>query len=900
MEIKELNIYRGRNIYCHKPAIKLLLDAGCLINIPTKDMEGFNDKLLKLFPGLKKHCCSLGYEGGFVTRLREGTYLPHVTEHLILELQSIAGYDVYFGKTRWAEEPSIYAIVYEFMNEQVGIACGRAAVGIVAGLARRETVPVKGLVENIKKLARETALGPSTKAIYDAARKRRIPVKRLGDESLLQLSYGKHLRLIQASLPDGTSCIAADIAKNKDLTKQMLESLGIPVPEGGMVYSEEGAVDLADSLGYPVVLKPFDGNQGRGVITNIGNEKQLRTAYRAALKHGAVLMVERFIQGKDFRVLVVGDKVSAVAERKPPCVVGDGTHSIKELVSRENKNAERGMGHEKPLTKIHLDHVAKQFLERMELSENDIPQPGEAIRLRENGNLSTGGTARDCTEEIHPVNRAMAVQAAKMIGLEIAGIDIVMDDISRPLTRKNGAIVEVNAGPGLRMHLFPTSGRSQDVGRDIINFLYPEGADVTIPIVSVTGTNGKTTVTRLIKHVLTLTGKTVGMTCTCGTYIGEKCISQGDNTGPTGAQLVLSNREVEAAVLETARGGIVRRGLGYDLADVGVVVNITDDHRGQDGINTLEELAFVKSLVVEAIKPGGYGVLNADDPMTGYLAGRVRKKIIYFSQTAGNTLIESHIKNGGRAVAVEDQIIYLYKDGIKIPVIPLKEIPITFGGIARCNIENSLAVTAALCAFNISESIIAMGLMSFRPDAEVNPGRFNIFDLGDCRVMLDYGHNTGGYHSVFQLIRNMGAERLVGIIGMPGDRLDENIKEAGKISGGVFSQIYIREDHDLRGRQPGEVARILYEGVIEGGGRPDQVKMIPAEEEALVTAVHHASPGDLIVLFYEEFEPVYALVRELMEKRTGEKIELMEPFDFISPVPSMPEPHDHYLSASLT
>ncbi|MEL7564508.1 MAG: cyanophycin synthetase [Dehalobacterium sp.] len=880
MEIKELNIYQGE-----------------LSDTPTKDIAGFNEELLRLFPGLKKHCCSLGHEGGFVARLREGTYLCHVTEHLILELQCITGFDVSFGKTRLAEAPSKYSIIFEFINEQIGVECGRAAVQIITGLAQQESVPVKAIIEKIKRLAVNTALGPSTKAIYEAAKKRHIPVKRLGSESLLQLSYGKYLRLIQASLPDGTSCLATDIAQNKDLTKKMLSGYGIPVPMGGIVYSEDSAVVLADALGYPVVLKPFDGNQGRGVSINISNENQLRIAYHSALKHGDAIIVEQFIKGNDYRVLVVGDKVSAVAERKPPFIVGDGIHSIKELVAKENRCGIRGGGHEKPLTKITLDDVAKCLLKRKGLTKNYIPQIGEVIYLRENGNLSTGGTARDCTGEIHPLNQEIAVQAATIIGLEIAGIDMVMDDISKPLTGENGAVVEVNAGPGLRMHIFPTIGQSRDVGMDIINFLYPPSLESSIPIVSVTGTNGKTTVTRLIKHILSLTGKTVGMTCTCGTYIGEKCISQGDNTGPASAQLVLSNREVEVAVLETARGGIVKKGLGYDLADVGVIVNVSDDHRGQDGIDSIEELAFVKSLVIEAIKPDGYGVLNADDPMTPYFAERARRKIVYFSQNSGNSLIENHVRKGGLAVGVYNQMLFIYKDGAKVPLININEISITFGGMARCNIENSLAAVAALSALKIPENIIAMGLMSFKPDVETNPGRFNIFDLGDCKVMLDYGHNISGYNSVFQLIRDLGAERLVGIIGMPGDRLDENIRDVGKMSGGVFSQIYIREDHDLRGRKPGEAANLLYQGVIEGGGNPENIEIILSEGEALSTAVKNASPGDFIVLFYEKFDQVFELIQKLIKEKNVRRQEPIRTFDFI---PINTKNRENYISAHQT
>ncbi|MCR6546300.1 cyanophycin synthetase [Dehalobacterium formicoaceticum] len=900
MDIKEQHIYRGRNIYCHKPVIKLLVDAGALSDIPTKDLSGFNEQLLSNFPGLKKHYCSLGYEGGFVTRLKEGTYVCHVAEHLTLELQSMAGFDVYFGKTRWAENPSLYHIIYEYMDEEIGLACGYAAVEIISCLAHNESVSTKAQLEKIKRLAAETALGPSTKAIYQAAEKRKIPVRRLGHESLLQLSYGNKMRLIQASLPDGTSCLATDIAKNKDLTKQMLGAYGIPVPEGRIVYDEEEALATGKALGYPLALKPFDGNQGRGVSLNIRDENQLRSAYRAAAKYSTALIVERFISGNDFRVLVVGDRVVAASERKPPFVTGDGIHSIKELVHRENRNVQRGVGHEKPLTKIKLDHVAKHFLHKNGLSENDIPGKSEVIALRENGNISTGGTARDCTAEVHPVNQEIAVRAAKIIGLEIAGIDFVMADIARPLQEGKGAIVEVNAGPGLRMHLFPTFGSSRDVGQEIIDFLYPQGEDVTIPIISVTGTNGKTTVTRLLKHVLSLTGKRVGMTCTQGTYIGGKCISMGDNTGPMSAQLVLSNREVEAAVLETARGGIVRRGLGYDLADVGVIINVSDDHRGQDGIDTLEDLAFAKSLVIEAIKPGGCAVLNADDPMTPYFAKRIHGKIIYFSQNHDNDLIKNHVQKGGQAVMVMDQMIVLDQDGKKIPLISVPEIPITFGGSSKCNIENALAAVSALYALNISEHIIAMGLRSFHPDVNTNPGRFNLFDLGDCKVMLDYGHNISAYEAVGQLIPYIGTERAVGIIGMPGDRMDENIIEAGKIAGRVFSKIYIREDRDLRQRAPGEVAHLLYQGIMEGGGDEGEISVVPSETESLQIAVEEALPGDLIVLFYENFQHVFDILQKLIEKRSDMSEDFMPDKSRINEINFIPpqlEQGNPYLSA---
>lgn len=862
MKIISMSNYRGRNIFSHKPVIKMIVDLGDLTETSTKELRAFNERLLKYFPGLRTHYCSPGYEGGFVQRLQEGTLVSHVTEHLALELQCIVGYDVYFGKTRVVEEPSTYCIVYEYINERCAMECGYAAVEIVLSLARNEIVRIDEILNRLHRLSLETDLGPSTQAIYNEAMRRHIPVRRLGEDSLLQLGYGKHMRFIEASLPGTTSSIAVDLAKNKQLAKELLREHQIPVPEGGVADSEDAAVLLANHIGYPIVIKPMDGNQGKGVTANIQDETLLRRAYRLASYYTKRVIVERYIQGKDYRILVVGDQVSAVAERKAPYVVGDGIHSIMELLAEENKNPDRGVGHEKPLTSIYLDSVAKEYLFRSGFEVDDIPKAGEIVYIRENGNLSTGGSARDCTLEIHPLNKAMAVKAAKVIGLEVAGIDLVMDDISQLLTPQNGAIIEVNAAPGLRMHLYPTEGQGRNVAADILDYIYPQGTSSSIPVISVTGTNGKTTVTRMIRHVLSLTGKKVGMTCSSGTYIGEDCISEGDNTGPVSAQSILYNGDVELAVLETARGGIVRKGLGYDLADVGVIVNISDDHLGLDGIDTIEDMAFVKSLVVEAIKPGGYAVLNADDSMTGHIARRVECNLVFFSQNRMNSLLERHICQGGMAVVLENDFIYLYQNKSKLVVMKVSDIPITFNGKAICNIENSLAAAASLFALGISDQMIRMGLSTFKPDPIANAGRFNLFNIGYFRVLLDYGHNLSGYQSVLQFVKNLNAQRLVGVIGMPGDRIDKAIFEVGHVSGQVFSKIYIKEDSDLRGRKPGEVAGILYHGAVSGGAKRDSIEIIPSEKDALETAIINASPGDLIVMFYEKFDPVYELVQE--------------------------------------
>lgn len=862
MEVVSICSYSGRNIYSHKPVVKMIVDLGDLAEKTTNEIEGFNDKLLSLFPGLYTHHCSVGYSGGFVERLTEGTLLSHVTEHLALELQCIIGYDVYFGKTRVIEEPYLYGIVYEYINTCCAKEFGYAAAEIISALASKQTAPVSDLLDRLYQIAYDTDLGPSTQAIFDEARRRNIPVRRLGNNSLLQLGYGCQARFIQASLPDATSTIAVDLAKNKQLAKELLREQRIPVPDGGVAETEDAAVVIAEQLHYPVVVKPFDANQGRGVTAAIGDEKQLRSAFHLARLYTERVIIEKYIKGRDYRILVVGDQVVAVAERKPPTIVGDGVHTIAELVDQENQNSNRGDGHAKPLTKIHLDEITTEYLARAEYRISDVPPCGEIIRLRENGNLSTGGSARDCTAEIHPRNKEIAVKAAKIIGLEVAGIDIVIDNISRLLTTKNGAIIEINAAPGLRMHLEPAQGTGKNVAAAILDHMYPTGTNPSIPIVSITGTNGKTTVTRLIRHVLMLAGKKAGMTCSTGTYIGDECISQGDNTGPVSAQSILYDTDVEFAVLETARGGIVRKGLGYDLADVGVIVNVSDDHLGMDGINTIEDLAFVKALVVEAVKPDGYAVLNADDGMTDTIIPKVSCNMILFSQNHNNLKVRSHINQGKPAVIVESGEICIYNRNRRTAVIGVDEIPITFDGKAVCNIENSLAATAGLFALGIGEHTIRLGLMSFKPDPVANAGRFNLFDLGDFRVLLDYGHNLSGYQCVSQFVKSMHAKRLVGVIGMPGDRRDSSILEVGKISGQVFSKIYIKEDKDLRGREPGETSAILREGVLSADVDPDNIEIIFSEIDALQNAIDHARDGDLIVMFYEDFESAYNLILE--------------------------------------
>ncbi len=873
VHLLSIQSFTGKNVYSHKPAIKMIIDIDEHNNIETKDINGFNEKLLKYFPKIALHYCSLGYEGGFGERLAEGTFIGHVIEHLSIELQSMMGYEVHFGKTRVIRDTSVYYLVFEYKNEKTAFECGRAAFKIAQSFASGEAINIEEIINRIRKITIETELGPSTKAILEEAQKRSIPVSRVGNGSMLRLGHGKYSRLIQASLTDFPSCISVDSAGNKYYTKQILRENNLPVPYGDTVYSLEGAIDIADEIGFPLVVKPLDGNQGKGVTINVRNNEQLVVAYNEAVKYGKEVLIERYIKGKDYRILVIGGKVCAVAERRPPCVVGDGLRTVKELIEVVNSNPLRGIDHEKPLTMVKLDEIARQVLSKQGIDENHVPPVRDIVYLRENGNLSTGGTARECMSEIHPYNSNLAVKAAKVAGLDIAGIDLVIDDIGVPANKGNGAIIEINAAPGLRMHLNPTEGEPINVAENIIDMMFPDGQPSTIPIVSITGTNGKTTTTRLVRHTLSLMGKKVGMTSTSGIYIGNECIVKGDNTGPVSAKMVLGNKEIDAAVLETARGGIVKRGLGYDTADVGVIVNISDDHLGLDGIETLEDLAFVKSLIIEAVKPGGYAVLNADDKMVGYFLKRVVSKTILFGDSQENPLIAEHIRTGEKAVFIESNAIVIFNGVDKIKVIDIDDIPITYKGLVDCNIENSLAAVASLHGLNIPAEIIRTGLQTFKPDLILNPGRFNIFDMGTFKVMLDYGHNTAGYNAVIKFAKKMNPDRLIGVIGVPGDRQDRSIKEIGQICSKDFSKIYIKEDMDLRGRKQGEVANIIYNSLVENYYNIEDIKIIHSELKALESAILDAQPNDMIIMLYEQFEPAVELVNRISKEIEQSSVE---------------------------
>jgi len=862
MHILEIKAIEGKNIYCLRPVIRMKLDLSPYTGKTTRELGEFNQRLLACLPGLEEHFCSRGYRGGFVERLNEGTLLGHVVEHVALELQALAGHDVIYGKTVNAGLADVYYVITEYQAKEGAIAANRWAVELVRRVLDGQTADVQEMVNQITSITLKTELGPSTRAIARAAQARGIPVMRLGEGSILQLGYGKYQKKVEATITGNTSCLGVDIACNKALTKELLGEMGIPVPPGGVARTEEEAVNLAVNIGYPVVVKPLNGNQGRGVSLNLGQPAEVKKAFHLARELSEKVIVEKYISGRHYRLTVVGERVVAAAERIPAFVTGDGIHTISQLIAMVNQDPLRGEEHEKPLTKIKVDPVVIITLAKNGFSLEDIPPAGRQVFLRENANLSTGGVAVDVTDHVHPINAQLALRAVKLVGLDVAGVDLVTDDLSRPIDGTNGALIEVNAAPGIRMHHYPGRGQSRNVGKAIVDLLFPPQASYRIPIVSVTGTNGKTTTTRMINHILTLQGKLVGMTTTDGIYINNQRVVNGDCTGPNSAKAVLRDPTIEVAVLETARGGILRAGLGYDYSDVGIIINISKDHLGQGSIDTLEDLAMVKALVGEAVHQQGTVVLNADDALVSSLIKRFKSRILFFSKNADNITIRRYLGAGGQAVFIRNGTMFWAHGNLSQKIVAIKSIPATLGGIARHNIENALAAAAGAIALGVPLEEVREGLLSFVCNQQMNPGRLNVMEVAGINVILDYAHNTDGYEAITSMLRKLKTGCLIGVIGMPGDRRDEDILEAGKIAGWGFNRIYIKEDRDLRDRAPGEVAALLRKGAINSGAKPENVIVVLDEGEAIKKALASAGSGETVVIFYEKIAVALQAIEE--------------------------------------
>lgn len=862
MRVTELLIFEGRNVFCHRPTARVTIELEELGDKESREFTHFNALLLKTLPGLAEHSCS-GRHGGFVTRLEKGTYFGHIVEHVILELQMLLGFNKSFGKTRYAGKPGCYQVVFEYGLAPLVQPLVELAIRVVEGLLNEQNEQNITIAESLDELRRrkaEAELGPSAMAIVAAAKQRGISVRRLGQDSLIQLGTGKYLRRVQATVGPHTSCIAADIACDKSMTKLLLSKAGIPVPFGLTVSNPTEAVEAWCLVGRPVAIKPSDGNQGKGVSLNLDSPAEVEAAFELALRFGSKVIVEEYIEGKHYRLLVVGDQLVAAAERIPAHVIGDGAHTIQELVAIANCNPLRGDKHEKPLTRMQLDDLSGTVLKKQGQNPESVPQEGLLVYLRDSANLSTGGTAIDVTDDVHPSIRSLAVRVARIIGLDIAGIDMVLQDIAEPIA--SGAVIEVNAAPGIRMHLYPSEGKARNVASAIVDMIYPPGHPSEIPVIAITGTNGKTTTSRLIAACLRRRYAHVGMTTSAGIYVDEQMVVSGDTTGPWSANVVLADPLVEAAVLEVARGGIIRGGLGYDLADVTVVTNISADHLGQDGVEDLEDLAHVKGLVTEAVRDNGYVVINAADPWCCRLGAQSRRSLVLFS-SENNDAIMQHLASGGRAVyAQENELVFA--EGLDvIKRISITEIPLTFGGVAKHNIENCSAASAAVWALNIDPTDIEFALKHFMPDLKSNPGRQNLITVAGVNVMIDYGHNVAGIKAVGALANKLCKGQVIGVLCAPGDRTDEAIRALGASAAEFFKMAFVKEDKDLRGRQPGEAANLIKEGLLTGGMASDKVVVALDEKSALLQALSLSSREDLLVVLYESLEHTLGLLAAL-------------------------------------
>jgi cyanophycin synthetase len=869
VEILDSRIYRGPNLWARVPAILLNVDIGELEDRPSNVIEGFNDDLIALIPTLYEHHCSLGRPGGFIERLREGTWMGHVIEHVALELQSLAGSDGTRGLTRSTDTRGVYNVIYQYQQPDIGMAAGRMAIRLVNALVYRNDMEFnyQAELERLIRLAERLAYGPSTKALVDEAERRNIPVIRLDPRrSLVQLGHGVYQKRIWATVTSSTSNIAVDLASDKRLTNQLLQGVGIPVPRSIMVDTEDEAIEAAHRIGFPVVLKPLDGNHGRGVGINLQSDDEVCDAFAEAYaeSRNGTIVVESFIGGRDYRLLIVGRKLVACAERVPAHVIGDGVRTIRELVDITNADPRRGIGHEKVLTRITIDDGVEELLAKSGMSLQTIPAAGQQVFLHLTGNMSTGGISIDRTDEIHPDNVEIAEQAAQVIGLDVAGIDMIVDDITRPVKDQGGAICEVNAGPGFRMHTHPTEGISRDVARPVIELLFPRGTPSRIPIVAVTGTNGKTTTCRMVAHILKMAGRRVGLTTTDGIYVDGTQILQGDMSGPQSAQMVLQNPTVEHAVLETARGGILRAGLGFDRCDVAVVTNVTADHLGLAGVNSLRDLARVKAVVPAATFRDGYVVLNADDPWCVEMESRSRGEVIYFTVNEDNEKVREHLRARGKAVILRQtssgEVIYIAEGKRETALLDVRHIPATFEGRARVNVKNALAAVAAAYGCNVGNEAIRTGLRSFSTSFYQTPGRLNMLEAGGFRVLVDYCHNVSGMEELTDFVHRMKPTKAIAMIAMPGDRRNEDIARFGEIASGAFDQVVIREDTNRRGREKGEVANLLRQVLIENGLADDRVDIVLDEIAAVNAVLDLAEPDDLVVLLADKPAAVWEAV----------------------------------------
>ena len=847
MQVSRIRALRGPNLWSRHTAVEAIVSC----NAADTLVAGLEQQLRRTFPAI----------GLIRASSPEQTLcLAHALEKITLALQVQAGCPVTFSRTTPTQEEGTYQVTVQYSEEAVGRRALALAQDLCQAAQNGSAFDVEAALAELRELDEDERLGPSTGCIVDAAVARGIPFKRMTRGSMVQLGWGSRQRRIQAAETDTTSAIAESIAQDKDLTKAVLHAAGVPVPLGRPVENLEEAWRFAQEIGLPVVVKPLDGNQGKGVTVNNVDREHFGIAYNAANKYGQVL-VEKFLPGQDFRLLVVGDKLVAAARREPPLVVGDGVHTVRQLVEQVNADPRRGEGHATSLTKIRFDDIAVARLKVQGLEPESVPEKGQRVILRNNANLSTGGTATDVTDEVHPEVAARAVAAARMVGLDICGVDVVCESMQRPLEEQSGGIVEVNAAPGLRMHLTPSYGKGRDVGQAVIDHMFPPGNDGRVPVIAVTGTNGKTTTVRLTAHLLKANGLRVGMTNTDGVYVNDRQTDSGDCSGPRSARNVLSHPEVDAAVFETARGGLLREGLAFDRCQVAVVTNMgAGDHLGLNYITTLEDLSVLKRVIVLNVQPDGMAVLNAADPAVAAMGPHCPGDVTFFALDAHHPVLATHRAQGKRVVYVENGSIVAQK-GKQVVRIPLSQVPLTRNGQIGFQTENVLAAVGAAWAVNTPWDAIAQGLSTFISDVQGVPGRFNVFDYKGATLIADYGHNPDAMQALVQAVDNMPAGKRVVVISGAGDRRDEDIRDQTRILGAAFDEVLLYQDACQRGRADGEVVALLQEG-LQGAMRTKHVESIQGEFNAIDTALSRLSKGDLCLILIDQVEEALAHIRQ--------------------------------------
>jgi len=873
MRVLDIKVMKGPNYWSirrHK-LIQMRLDLEDMEQKPSNQIPGFPERLEKMFPSMYEHRCSVGAPGGFFERVKEGTWMGHVIEHIALEIQSLAGMMCGFGRTRETSKPGVYNVVFSYMEEKAGQFAARSAVRIAEALIAGHDYDLAADIQQLREIREDERLGPSTGCIVDEAVSRGIPYIRLNKHSLVQLGYGVNQRRIRATIASSTGSIAVDIACDKEETKNLLGAAEIAVPKGRIVYTEEGLKDAIVSVGYPMVTKPVDGNHGKGATTNIRDWEGAVIGLHAAKKYGRGVIVERFITGQDHRVLVINYKFVAAAIRKPAAVKGDGKSTIQELIDITNKDPRRGYGHEKVLTQITVDDFLMEMLNREGLALDSVIDKGREVFLKPTANLSTGGTATDVTEMVHPDNIFMCERIARIIGLDICGIDIMAEDLSTPVKENGGAILEVNAAPGFRMHLDPTEGLARNVAEPVIDMLYPPGTSARIPIIAVSGTNGKTTTTRLMAHIVKTMGHKVGYTTTDGVYIQNQLMMRGDCTGPISAEFVLKDPTVDFAVLECARGGILRAGLGFHRCDIAICTNVAEDHLGLGDIDTLEQLARVKSVVIESVMPEGYAILNADNQYTLGMAKGLDSKVAYFSLDENNPVIQKHISEGGLAALYENGYVTICKGTWKIRVEKASAIPLTYGGRATFNIANVLPCLLAGFISNFKIEDMRIALQTFIPSPAQTPGRMNMFHFKNFTVMVDYAHNTHGFMAISDFLGKVDATPKIGVIAGVGDRRDEDIVNLGRVAAGMFDEIVIRQDKNLRGRSEDEIIDLMKQGIAEIDSNR-KVTVIPKEREAIEYAIRSAIPGAFVTICSDVVPDALGQIMKMKEEEEGVQV----------------------------